>query len=321
MTRENLLGAYLIALVGLLCLMNCTMGAERPTIVVFDFTVGETATGNITVQSDPGGSRTSIRSEYKTDLLTDKLITALVQSKKVSVVERKKLDTIMQEMDLTKAELTDPNKSAKVGKLLAADYLLHGSLSMLDGNITYETLPYNLGQQRITEFLVGADIRIVHTETGKIIVAKSEKVKSIKRETNPSDRGSNISVAFQHEIYDELVRRLTARVIDTLFPIKVAYFSEGIAYLNRPNLEEGLQYEVVSLGEVIKDPDTGEILGQAETKIAIVKVVRGMEKVSTAEVVQWFTSAKSIPQGALCRVILPGEGESVKKQQPTKSFR
>lgn len=320
MTVIKLFWFYIIAFIVMLGSVNRAVGAEKPTIAVFDFSVSETVTGEITVQTSPGGGRVSVKREYKTSLLTDKLVTALTTSKKVLVVERKKLASLRQETQLTQAGLTDPNKSVKFGKLLGSDYFLLGSLSMLDGKVSFETLPYNMGQQRITELLVGADIRIVDTETGKIIAAKSEKVKKIKRETNPASGGSNISVEFQHEVYDELVRRLVARVIDTLFPIKVAYFSNNVVYMNRGGIKEGTRYEVVKVGEMIRDPDSGEILGQAETKLAIVKVTRGLEKLSQAEILQWLTTEKDIPSGSLCRVLLQDEADASKQGQPAKSL-
>ncbi|OHB73401.1 MAG: hypothetical protein A2Z25_01320 [Planctomycetes bacterium RBG_16_55_9] len=316
------------------CLIVCTIvlghsrhsaggtGTSKPTIVVFDFNVGETVSGKVVIRTGAVGSQVASLGDYQTSLLTEKLVTALVASKKVSVVERKKLDTMMEEMNLTKADLTDPQKSVNFGKLLAGDYLMHGSLSMLDGTIAYETLPYNMGKQRVTELLVGADIRIVDTETGKIVCAKSEKVKSIKRETNPPSGGNDISIEFQHELYDELVQRLVARVIDTLFPIKVAYFSNNIVYMNRGGLKEGTKYEVVILGEEIRDPDSGEVLGQAESKLAIVQVTRALEKLSQAEIIESFTTEKTIPSGSLCRVFLPEEtGDSEKSPpKPKKSL-
>ena len=62
-------------------------------------------------------------------------------------------------------------------------------------------------------------------------------------------------------------------------------------------------------------PDTGEVLGQAETKLAIIKATRGTEKLSQAEVVQWFNGEKNIPDGSLCRLVLPGEAETSKKKK------
>lgn len=299
---------------------NTAAAAGKPTIAVFDFTVGETVTGQISIQTGTSSGRLSLQGEYKTSLLTDKLVTALVKSKKVTVVERKKLASLEQEIQFTKSELADPNKAVKYGKLSGANYFLLGKLSMLEGNITYKKLPYNLGQQKTTELLAGADIRIVDTETGSIICAKSEKVKNVKKETNPTGTTNNIPVEFQDEVYNELVRKLVARVIDTLFPIKVAYFSNNIVYLNRGGLKEGAQYDVIIPGEVIRDPDTKEVLGQVETKFARITVTRSLEKLSQAKVIEWFGSEKTIPAGALCRVLLPEEGAGSEKQ-PAKSHK
>jgi len=316
MAKEKPLYLYLIVLFGLISSTTYGERTGKPTLAVFDFTVSQTVTGEISVQTSGGASRIiNVGVEYQTSLLNDKFVTALAKTQKVSVVERKKLASLREETQLTQAGLTDPNKSVEFGKLLGADYFLFGTLSMLDGKMSYATLPYNLGVQRLIDFLVGADIRIVETKTGKIIAAKSQKVKKTKKEANPLDSDNTIPVEFQHEAYDDLVQRLVATTIDTLFPIKVANYSDNVAYLNRPNLEPGKRYEVVRLGEVIRDPDTGEVLGQVETKVAIVKVLRGMEKFSTAEVVEWFTPEKTIPQGSLCRTLLPSDLEPPKKEQ------
>jgi len=286
---------------------------KKPTIAVFDFDVGETVGGKITVQSAEGGARVSTTRDYETSLLSNKLVTALVGSKKVSVVERERLATITKETGLTQAAMTDPDKSVYLGKLLAAGYLLHGELELLDAKILDEKLPYNMGVQRTTEFIVGAQIRIVETETGKIVCAKGERVKMATRTNNPSGIRDSVSSEQQHEVYDELVKRLVARTIDTLFPIKVAYVSNDVVYLNRGDLGKGTRYEVLILGEVIRDPDSGEILGQVEDKLAVIEVTRGLEKMSQARVVESFSPDSTIPTGSICRLFLAQPEVGVEK--------
>ncbi len=293
----------------MLGLVPCAFGAAgKPTIAVFDFTVSPTITGEVVVVTGSGGSRVaSFGAEYQTSLLTDKFVTALTKSQKVSVVERNKLASLSEEVQLSQAGLTDPSKSVEFGKLLGADYFLFGSLSMIEGRISYETLPYSMGQRRTVQLVVGADLRIVETETGKILAAKGQRAKRVEAEVNSSNSDNAIPVEFQHETYDELVRRLVASTIDTLFPIKIASFSEGVAYLNRGDLEPGAKYEIVKLGDIIRDPDTGEVLGQTESRVALAVVTQGLGRLSKAEVTEWFVSDKSIPDGALCRLLLPSE--------------
>jgi len=303
------------------CLAACALGATgKPTIAVFDFTVSPTVTGEIVIDTGGGASRVvTVGTEYQTSLLTDKFITSLTKSQKVSVVERKKLASLTDEVQLSQAGLTDPGKSVEFGKLLGADYFLYGSLSMLDGRMGYEALPYNMGQRRTMQLIVGADLRIVETKTGKILAARGERAKWVKVEVNPSNAGNTIPVEVQQEAYEELVRRLVASTIDTLFPIKVAAFSEDVIYLNRGDLDPGAKYEIFKLGDVIRDPDTQEVLGQTETKLAAVLILEGLGKLSKAQVTQWFIGDKTIPEGSVCRLALPKEEAVPTQNQPARA--
>jgi len=292
---------------------------EKPTVAVFDFKVSQTVEGKIVIStgSDTGGGVT-IASEPHTSVLTDKLITALVKSGKVSVVERTKFWLLKNETELSRVGLTDPNRSVEFGKLLGADYFLLGSLSTLDGKVSYEKLPYDIGLRRTAQLIVGADIRIVETKTGKILSADSQKVTLTKAENNPSDSGGGIPLEFQREGYDELVRRLVASTIDTLFPIKVASFSESIVYLNRGGLEPGAKYRIVKVGDVVRDPDTGSILAQAETTIAIVVITEGFDKVSKGNVTDWLADQRAISPGSVCRLVLPNEASTLNRSKSGK---
>ena len=312
--QKSLLNCLFVSVAIILATQNCTTGAEKPSIAVFDFDIAITTTGKIMIETNRASKQIEIKETYETSLLTDKLITTLTKSKKVSVVERKKMASLMQEMSLTEAELTNPKKSIKLGKLLGADYFLFGYLSMLDGEVIYKKLPYNAGRQKVIEFLAGADIRIVQTETGKIIAANSKKVKKSKKENNPSDTEDKVPVEFQHEVYDQLVDELVNSIINTLFPIKVAAFSDGVVYINRGDLKEGSKYRIMKLGEVICDPDTGEVLGQTETKLAVVEVTKGLKKLSKANVLEWLTEDESIPEGAVCRLLTPDKDELIEAE-------
>ena len=299
-------------------------GPEKPTVAVFDFTVDQTIAGRIVINigNDAGGATTV--SEPRTSLLTDRLIMALVKSGKVSVVERSRFSLLRDETELSRAGLTDPNKSVELGKLLGADYFLLGSLSTLDEKVSYEKLPYDIGLRRTMELRVGADIRIVETKTGKILSAGSQKAELSKAENNPPDSGSGIPLEFRRAGYDELVRKLVASTVDTLFPIKVASYSENVVYLNRGGLEPGTKYRIVKVGNVIRDPDTGGVLTQAETNIAIVVITEASDKVSKGEVTEWFAGQRAIPPGILCRLVLPKEGATLDrsksgKETPTKA--
>ena len=232
------------------------------------------------------------------------------------VVERDKVAAIMVEASLSEAEMTDPKHAIQMGKLLGADYLIFGNINMLDPNVTYKNLPYNAGTQKIMSLVIGSSIRMIRTETGQIEAAadlQAEK-KKIQNQTGPVAAGNNqrqinadvgklLPQKFQDDVYSELAKKLASRIVNTLNPIKVANFSGDTVYLARGALSKGNTYEVVKLGDAIRDPDTNELLGQTEDRIAIIQVTAGLKSMSKAKVNEWIVEDKAIPKGSICRKV------------------
>lgn len=290
--------------------------AGKPTVAVFDFEIGTTETKRLKVTKNKVVNSTETQTSRQTNLLTNKLITELATSRAVIVVERDKVAAIMVEINLSEAELTDPKNRIRIGKLLGADYLIFGSITMLDPSVRFKQLPYNAGTQKIMSLVIGSTIRMVKTETGQIEAAadlQAEK-RMVKNETTPvginkkqiqinSDVGKDLPQKFQDEVYSDLARKLASKIVNTLNPIKVANFSGDTVYLARGALPKGNRYEVVKLGEEIRDPDTNELLGQTEDRIAIIQVTAGLKSMSKAEVSEWIVEDKIIPKGSICRPI------------------
>ena len=69
---------------------------------------------------------------------------------------------------------------------------------------------------------------------------------------------------------------------------KIAKVEGGSVYLNvgaEAGVKEGEEFDVYRVGNVIKDPDTGEVLGADETKVGRVKVTKVLgARLSTASV-------------------------------------
>ena len=70
---------------------------------------------------------------------------------------------------------------------------------------------------------------------------------------------------------------------------KIAKVEGGSVFLNvgaEAGVKEGDTFDVYRVGNVIKDPDTGEVLGSDETKVGRVKITKVMgARLSTASVV------------------------------------
>lgn len=89
--------------------------------------------------------------------LSEEFITRMTLTQKFRVVERSQIQKVMDELKLSVSDLVDPNQSAKVGKLLGADYLLVGT-------VTDE------------KFGLKVNARIINTETAEVLKASSTMI-------------------------------------------------------------------------------------------------------------------------------------------------
>lgn len=83
--------------------------------------------------------------------LADMLTTDLAQLPGVSVVERDRLQTILEEQRLTRSRFFDPTSAVAAGKLLGATHVVTGSMTAADPQLRL-------------------DIRLIDVRTGKVIV-------------------------------------------------------------------------------------------------------------------------------------------------------
>jgi len=80
-------------------------------------------------------------------------LTLFVDQKRFNIVERTKLDKVLLEQKLTKAKLTDPEHSIKVGRLMSADAIIatsvkedKKSIEVVSRVIQYRDLPGHGGE-------------------------------------------------------------------------------------------------------------------------------------------------------------------------------
>lgn len=111
------------------------------------------------------------------------ITTALVNSGQFNVVERLKLQSILEELKLSQMGLIDPGSAKQVGKLLGADIILTGTLAATGGE------EWN------------ANIRLVNTETG-LITAAFNKKGSLELKPESFRETKNIDGSFEHDLSD-----------------------------------------------------------------------------------------------------------------------
>ena len=210
---------------------------------------------------------------------TDIMMTELSKTGKFIVVERDKMDKLLDEQKLGQTGVIDPGTAAQVGKVLGLNAILTGSVSQFGAKSEGKDFLITQSKQQIVECTV--DIRVVDAETGQILFADSGK--GVVRKATGQVLGMGNKSKYDETLEGEALRAAIVKFMDNLisqvnkkpWSCRVAAVEDGAIYLNA-GLEAGLQVgqklKVFSQGREIKDPTTGLVLGRTEKEIGVLKV-------------------------------------------------
>jgi curli biogenesis system outer membrane secretion channel CsgG len=229
----------------------------------------------------------------------DMFVTELVNFR---VMERERLDAILEEKNLHLSGDIDPKTAVKLGKMIGVEYLIVGAVTELgvaDRNVSVPT--YLFGGRvpsvdvRSQKMDAGVDARAFSTTTGEIVWADTATESTSDSSVYVAGAGGGVE---DHRKLDRLLRPVVMKLADSLGRAKIstsglggesdasgvigkiAKAAGGAIYVNvgaEAGIKEGDEYDVYRAGEVIKDPDTGEVLGANEMKVGRIKItaVRG----------------------------------------------
>jgi TolB-like protein len=188
----------------------------------------------------------------------DNLIDGLVNRNRFSVVERDKLDMILQEQKLSRTELIDRGTALKLGKLIAAQSIVTGSI-----------IETNRGIE-----IVG---RLIDTETSEILATEDvyDEVKDLPALRSLAE-GMAIKFHRDFPLLDGLIIQQKGKDIFTdLGQDKIKIRRRLIIYREEP----------------IKHPVTGKIMGADNIIIGRARVTQVMAEMSKAEILDGEASA------------------------------
>jgi curli biogenesis system outer membrane secretion channel CsgG len=117
---------------------------------------------NFENHSSSGGGYAQKAAEWLTNELSQKGI---------QVVERKRLDTLIQEQAFQQSGNVDPLKAVEIGKMLGADIVVNGTINKL--GVSKNTV--RVGDSTITRYNAVAEvsIRAINVKTGAILFSES----------------------------------------------------------------------------------------------------------------------------------------------------
>jgi curli biogenesis system outer membrane secretion channel CsgG len=210
---------------------------------------------------------------------TDIIITELTKSGKFIVVERDKMDKLLDEQKLGQSGAIDPTTAAQVGKILGLNAILTGSVSQFGVKSEGKDFIVSQSKQQIVECTV--DIRAVDAETGQVLYADSGK--GVVRKSSGKFLGMGNQSKYDETLEGEALRaaivqfmeNLTSQINKKQWSCRVAAVEDGSVYLNagqESGVEVGQKLKVFSQGKEIKDPTTGLVLGRTEKEIGTIKI-------------------------------------------------
>lgn len=217
-------------------------------------------------------------------------------SARFSVIEREKLDLVLQEQGLSTSGALDQQTAAKVGKLLGIKYILTGAIDSFAINTTKGGFGGIGGSYTKAEAKI--NMRFIDTTTGERIVALSAE--GDVKKGGGFAKGASLSRDAEWGIASEAVEKTALSVVEEFtsgdyvdrFSVGgVAGGTEGKiikvegdkAWVNMgtmSGLKVGDQYEIYNVGEALVDPDTGQVLGVDETMTGSGEIVEVKERFS-----------------------------------------
>jgi len=256
------------------------------------------------------------------DGMADMLVTALVESGKFMVIERKQLAKIIAEQGLGMSGMVTPQSAAKVGKLLGAELIVTGSVTEFGtknnrvggGLSALSGLNLGLSSQKARAVV---DIRLVNTTTGEIIAAKkAEGEESSNSLDNVGISGINFhnSSSWNNTILGKAARKAVDKCVKIISEgmssipwqgkiLKVS--ADGTVYMkpgSKAGVQPGMTFWVYHKGEDLIDPDTGISLGSEDSKIGQIQVTGDVAGGKAAKAIVKKGSPESFSAGDFIRV-------------------
>ena len=231
------------------------------------------------------------------------------------LLERKQLDSVLQEQDLVTSERVSRPSGAATGNVLGAKYLVQVVVTDYEANISGSKggglgglvggrlggvlggLGLKSGQGR-----VGMNFRLIDSETSEVVYTK--QIESIIKESGLTfgglvvAGGGGLGGFFSNYAKTPIGQAVIAGVNKGVYELVKEVGTDPTSgsvvkadgdqvwvNLGRSAVAVGDVLNVVSMGEELIDPETGLSLGGFETQLGTVRVVTMQDKFSIAEVI------------------------------------
>lgn len=255
--------------------------------------------------------------------ISDEFVTELLKTNKFRLIEREQIDKVIEEQDFGESGRVDAGSAAKIGKILGVQFLVMGRVtefSLKSSGIGGLSLKEGIGLGvKSTNAIVAIDARLVETSSAEIIASVTGK--GDKRNTNLSVaveweaisfgsdefRQTNLGVAMREAVASAAKQLSEKAYSSDRVPAQPEKMTGAVAYVsgNRVIINIGstsgikpeMVFAVRRVLEVVKDPDTEEVIDEVTEVVAEIKVTEVKDKSATCAVLKKLSSEYTIAVG------------------------
>ena len=243
--------------------------------------------------------------------IADLLVEKMVKGSVYSVVERKALDKIVAEQNLSNSDRTDPNTAAKVGRILGVDAIVVGSITQFGRDDRQTNLggsaigglssKYGFGGvgKKNSKAVVALSARLISTDTAEILAVASGKGESSRSGASLLGSGGSAAGAAagaydmkSSNFADTILGEAVTAAVDGLsreldsnaqrLPTRKVVLDGLVADVNgdtivinigsKVGVKVGDVLQVKRIGREIRDPVTGKVIRRDETSLGQLQV-------------------------------------------------
>ncbi|WP_166253835.1 CsgG/HfaB family protein [Marinobacter salicampi] len=214
--------------------------------------------------------------------LTHSISDALTQSRRFAMLARDSESAIFEERYRMTAKDVPVAEKAMLGNTLGAEYLVATRATDLSLGSRELTSSLTGEKSRVSSGAAVLEVRVVVPASGSIVWSQTLNLTADQLGTQLE--GTDHSA---QKVFDTLGREVALRVIDAVWPplVEKGDGEELIINLGGNLLLPGQQWEVFSLGKLVRNSHTGAKLGQEEQRVATVEITRNTPKMAYARVV------------------------------------
>lgn len=204
----------------------------------------------------------------------------LTQTRRFAMLDRAYLLEQSKELSFIKDGGTSADELAKLGNRLGTDYLIVGTIEKTSNVISEKKS--RVSDKVVTSSSASAKVtfRIIDVPTSQVKFADTFTI-------NDADLESAAS---------SISKKIGNNIVESIYPIRIISINaDGLILGQGGNtISIGQKFSVFQLGKPLKDPYTGESLGQEELEVALIEITKTLPKMSNARIIESKTDLSKI---------------------------